>query len=760
MTPYAAGAWAYGGIPRVVTTLSRALARQGHRVTIATTDVSSPRARLPRFGREPLPGAWPPQEGSDGVTTLVFPNLSNALAYHAQFFTPIGLGRFLAAHAGDFDVAHLHACRNLPGALAAHHLARAGVPYVLAPNGTAPRIERRLAAKRAFDALAGNRVMAGAACVLAVSRAEVGQLRALGVPSARIRLIANPVETSEPRRRKDRGAFRRRLSVGSNPVVMFLGKLTPRKRVDVLVDAVARLGRPEVRLVIAGNDMGAGASVRAAVRRHGLDDRTIFTGLLEGQDRLDALADADVVVYPSEHEIFGLVPLEALLEGTPVIVSDDSGCGEVIGATGGGLVTPVGDAAALESAVAGILDDTPTWRARAEAAGDRVIRDFGPERIAGEVAGLYEQLRAGAARPAGAAASRLTGVSFVVPVRNGAPWIRRVVGAIEAQADGRPFEIIAVDDGSADASSTVLGELAAVGHVRLIPGPRRGVAAAINVGVRAARYPLIAQVDQDVELDAGWLERMAAAFDDPAVGAVQGRYRTSPTAGMFGRVMGLDLEQRYGAIRGGSTDHVCTGNTIYRRSALERIGLFDESLGYGADNDVSYRLTSAGYRLVFCRAARSLHHWRDSLAGYCRQQYGFGYGRLDVVIRHPSRVAGDVVSPVGMMLHPAVAGVALALGATAGLAAWLGMPWRPTALWSAGLLGQSSPASVEWPAPARRIDSGMRPASPSRLCTCFAMPSGSGPACAGRGAAWQAGGRTLRTACVRDGRSTDRRRSR
>ncbi len=57
-------------------------------------------------------------------------------------------------------------------------------------------------------------------------------------------------------------------------------------------------------------------------------------GTAAGPRRLELLADADVVVYPSEHEIFGLVPLEALLVGTPVVVADDSGCGEVIHSTG------------------------------------------------------------------------------------------------------------------------------------------------------------------------------------------------------------------------------------------------------------------------------------------------------------------------------------------------------------------------------------------------------------------------------------------
>ncbi len=89
-----------------------------------------------------------------------------------------------------------------------------------------------------------------------------------------------------------------------------------------------------------------------------------------------------------------------------------------------------------------------------------------------------------------------------------------------------------------------------------------------------------------------------------------------------------------------AVDHVCTGNTVYRAEALARVGLLDESLGYGYDNDLSYRLGAAGYALAFCRDARSRHRWREGLAGYLTQQYGFGYGRLDVVAAHPDRVGG------------------------------------------------------------------------------------------------------------------------
>ena len=249
-------------------------------------------------------------------------------------------------------------------------------------------------------------------------------------------------------------------------------------------------------------------------------------------------------------------------------------------------------------------------------------------------------------------------VTFVVPVHNGAACLAETLISIAAQADGRPIEVIVVDDGSEDRSGEVLETLADRYRLTVVRGPRRGAAAAINSGMRFASHPIVCQVDQDVVLERGWLTNLLPAFDDPSVAAVQGCYTNDRNASFCSRVMAVDLEQRYAAMSG-DPDHVCTGNTAYRVAALQAIGMLDESIGYGYDNDLSYRLTAAGYRLVFRKDARSRHRWRDGLRGYLLQQYGFGYGRLDLVARHPRRWTGDAVSPAMMMAHP----LAMALSA-------------------------------------------------------------------------------------------------
>ena len=279
------------------------------------------------------------------------------------------------------------------------------------------------------------------------------------------------------------------------------------------------------------------------------------------------------------------------------------------------------------------------------------------------------------------------GVSFVVPVHNGAAFIRETLEAILAQADGRPMEVIVVDDRSRDGSVELLRELAERWPLRILSGAGRGAAAAINTGVRAARWPIICQVDQDVVVRAGWMQRLTEALDDPGVAAAQGYYERDPDADVCARAMNLDLEQRYAAIEGRDIDHVCTGNAAYRVDALREAGFFDETFGYGYDNDISYRLRAAGYRLTFCRHAKSVHRWREGLAGYVVQQYGFGYGRIDLVAKHPDRVRGDAVSRTGMMAHPLLMALAFAALAGALAIAAAGGPWRPLAWTCAAVLG-------------------------------------------------------------------------
>jgi glycosyltransferase involved in cell wall biosynthesis len=380
VVPYFEDAWAYGGIPRVAGAMTRGLARRGHDVTVCTTDACDADGRLDPAGMS---------APARGLDVRVFRNVSNRLAYHLQAFAPRGLFRFLRRRAGTFDVAHLHACRNLPGSIAARELSRAGVPYVLSPHGTAPPIERRILLKRLFDAAGGRHVVDGADRVLATSEAERRQIVNIGVAGDRVTVVPNPLDLSEFTEIPGREDFRRKHALGDGPVILFLGKLTPRKGLDVLLGAFRLGSDPSSRLVIAGNDMGTGATVDHLATRLGLAARVTRIGLLRGRERLEALASADVLVYPSRDEVFGLVPLEALLCGTPVVVSNDSGCGEVIGRTGGGHIVPYGDAPTLAGAIDAILSSPAVWKTRTVSAAAKARQYFDAETVCEQMERVY-----------------------------------------------------------------------------------------------------------------------------------------------------------------------------------------------------------------------------------------------------------------------------------------------------------------------------------------------------------------------------------
>ncbi len=224
----------------------------------------------------------------------------------------------------------------------------------------------------------------------AVSRAERAQLLGLGVPDGKIRVLGNPLDLSEFEA-LPRGWLREQLGLGAAPVVLYLGRLSPRKRLDVVVRALAGLRQADAQLIIAGNDMGVAARLLRLARRCGVAPRTRLLGLLAGRQRLQALADADVVVYPGQHEAFGLVPLEALLCGAPVIVADDCGAAEVVGHTGGGLVVPPGDVQALQAAVDRVLQDRAGWAARVRQAQGRVRAAYGAPVICQGLEGIYAE---------------------------------------------------------------------------------------------------------------------------------------------------------------------------------------------------------------------------------------------------------------------------------------------------------------------------------------------------------------------------------
>lgn len=239
------------------------------------------------------------------------------------------------------DVVHAHVSLPLaPGALIA---ARAfGVPIVLTEH-TGP-----------FESLLGNRARA------MVVDATLRRMDALCVVSRflaasierrvrrRIDIVPNPVDTNLFRRAMRAAPRQDRL--------LFVGRLAPEKRVDLILEAIARLSRrlPRLSLRVIGTGSEEAALIRLA-RTLGIADRVEFSGVMPRERVPEGMAAADLLILPSDVETFGSVLVEALATGRPVLATRSGGPIDIVEPSVGGLVSG-GDAAELAEAIAAQLD--------------------------------------------------------------------------------------------------------------------------------------------------------------------------------------------------------------------------------------------------------------------------------------------------------------------------------------------------------------------------------------------------------------------
>jgi len=335
VTPYFYGAWAYGGIPRLSYHLAAAQAALGHTVHAVTTDALDATSRRAADDYD-----------VSGVSVRVYRNVSNRAAYHFQFFCPLGRGAE-SSRIKDYDVVHIHGHRNLLNTGMAEYAAQAGVATVLMPNGTLVNIERRQTLKKIYDALWGKKQVARTRALVAVSEAERRQFVELGLGDKKIRVIPNGVEMETL---VDNRSFKEEFGIKGD-YVLYLGKITPRKGIEHALAALPLLDDQSIALIVAGNDMGFARELKKRARELSVGGRVIFTGLVTGKMKAAAYREALFTVYAGQDEIFGLVPWESILCGTPVIVADDSGCGEWIRAGEAGHVVRYGDPRAIAEAI-------------------------------------------------------------------------------------------------------------------------------------------------------------------------------------------------------------------------------------------------------------------------------------------------------------------------------------------------------------------------------------------------------------------------
>lgn len=381
LTPYYIPAYSFGGVVRAVEGLARALSRRGHQVTVLTTDALDQQAR---YG-----GAA--EEVFQGVRVIRAANLFPTLRGRFNLSTPNHMGALAQTLLPDIDVVHCHEFRTVENLIVTPQAKRLNKPLVLSPHGTLSLTTGRSALKKLWDSLLSSAVALRFDAVVALARPELDEVQSLWSRFGRRRfpavfqIIPNGVDPAEYANLSGRTEFRERYHLGDRPVCLFMGRLHQRKGVHLLVEAFKKADMPDARLVIAGPDE------EMLERLHPLfDERMIYTGYLDGAERLAALAAADVLALPAVGEGLPMVVLEAMAAGLPVIVSPGCNLPEVAEA-GAGLEVEA-TVESLVTALRQVLNDEAARRSMGVRAQRLVQERFNWDAVAEQTEALYQQL--------------------------------------------------------------------------------------------------------------------------------------------------------------------------------------------------------------------------------------------------------------------------------------------------------------------------------------------------------------------------------
>ncbi len=270
-------------------------------------------------------------------------------------------------------------------------------------------------------------------------------------------------------------------------------------------------------------------------------------------------------------------------------------------------------------------------------------------------------------------------VGVVIPCRNEARWLARLLDALAAQ-DRRPDEIVVVDDGSTDGTATVVEEWKRHGDlpVRVIAGPARGVAAAVNTGVAALATDIVVRLDGHCLPAADYIARAVALAGHPGVGVAGGVWVIEPGA--------ATLEAEAIAIAAGHK--IGSGGAMYRsssvlaqtdvdtvpfgcfgRSLWQVLGGFDEGLQTNEDYDFNYRVRQRGLRVVLDPAMRCVYYARPTVKTVARQYGRYGWWKARMLMHHPRAIRWRQVVPA--LLVPALLAALLGFLLDGGEQWWL-----------------------------------------------------------------------------------------
>jgi glycosyltransferase involved in cell wall biosynthesis len=352
--------------------LDRALRDQGVASTVCSTDADGFRGRLSASERRRIQHA-----GDVRLFRVHWPR---------RLRTSIGMALSLYPLIRSADVVHIHYVHAWSSLVAGLYSRMLGRPYVLQPHGGLEpyHMAKSTRVKTLFELLSGT--LRHASALVVATETEAAHITS----APRSRQLLMPLGAPSPI-----GHRSVRSHVKGAPRVLFLGRLAPKKRADVLLRAWPQVldQIAMAQLDVVGPDTDRlldGYKVLVAELKLGAS--VTFWGQLLGEDKSDAFAKATVFALPSENESFGIAVAEALSAGLPVVISKHVAIAEEVAAAGAGVVVPSLEPEDWAQALVDLLQDEAALAAMRIAARRLASERYSWERAGRQLTRLYREL--------------------------------------------------------------------------------------------------------------------------------------------------------------------------------------------------------------------------------------------------------------------------------------------------------------------------------------------------------------------------------
>jgi len=375
-----------GGPAIKVRSIARALVARGHQVTVLTADLGFKPAEIALVAASREGRGW--RSELDGVVVHYLPTQCR----YRNLTLNVGVRGFCRRQLREFDIVHIYGLYDSLGPVVGWYCRQFGIPYLVEPLGMTRPMDRGFRLKKLWSRLS-NGYLPGASRLIATSELERAELLLEGFHPSRLLLRYNGIDWEEFQRLPQPGTFRKKTGLGDNePIILFLGRIIPRKGADLLIEALPQIGDPKAKLIIAGPEAEAGyvTSLKAKARALGVEHRVLFPGPLYSDDKKAALADAFVFALPSRYENFGNTAAEAVACGTPAIVTDHCGIAPLLNQRAG-LVT-VYDAKAVARSLRNLLRDAGLYQ-RLKGGCRQVAYEISWDRLVEGMLGFYQEVR-------------------------------------------------------------------------------------------------------------------------------------------------------------------------------------------------------------------------------------------------------------------------------------------------------------------------------------------------------------------------------